>query len=64
MNENNILGVVLAGGKSERFGEDKTSVEDKLYSRDLILNCKFVEAAPRYVPAKKPSIILDCRFIM
>ena len=23
MNDNNILGVVLAGGKSKRFGEDK-----------------------------------------
>ena len=26
MNENNILGVVLAGGKSKRFGEDKSKV--------------------------------------
>ena len=24
MSENNILGVILAGGKSKRFGEDKT----------------------------------------
>ena len=27
MIENNILGVVLAGGKSQRFGSDKTSVK-------------------------------------
>ena len=24
MSENNILGVILAGGQSKRFGEDKT----------------------------------------
>jgi len=27
MSENNILGVVLAGGKSKRFGEDKSNVK-------------------------------------
>ena len=27
MNENNILGVVLAGGKSRRFGRDKSTVQ-------------------------------------
>tara|TARA_B100001996_G_scaffold200219_1_gene153240 strand:- start:798 stop:1415 length:618 start_codon:yes stop_codon:yes gene_type:complete len=27
MNENNILGVILAGGKSKRFGEDKSKVK-------------------------------------
>ena len=27
MNENNILGVVLAGGKSKRFGQDKSQVK-------------------------------------
>jgi molybdenum cofactor guanylyltransferase len=27
MNDNNILGVVLAGGKSQRFGEDKSQVK-------------------------------------
>ena len=26
MNENNLLGVVLAGGKSQRFGQDKAGV--------------------------------------
>ena len=32
MNINNILGVVLAGGKSQRFGQDKSQVklQDKL----------------------------------
>ena len=27
MDDNNILGVVLAGGKSQRFGEDKSQVK-------------------------------------
>ena len=27
MNHNNILGTVLAGGKSQRFGEDKSQVK-------------------------------------
>ena len=27
MSENNILGVVLAGGKSKRFGDDKTTAK-------------------------------------
>ena len=32
MDHNNILGAVLAGGKSQRFGEDKSQVKlgDKL----------------------------------
>ena len=32
MDHNNILGTVLAGGKSQRFGEDKSQVKfgDKL----------------------------------
>ena len=34
MDHNNILGVVLAGGKSQRFGEDKTQV--KLNNKILI----------------------------
>ena len=34
MSENNILGVVLAGGKSKRFGEDKSEV--KLGSKTLL----------------------------
>ena len=34
MSENNILGVILAGGKSKRFGEDKTKV--KLGNKSLL----------------------------
>ena len=34
MDENNILGVVLAGGKSKRFGKDKANV--KLGNKTLI----------------------------
>ena len=34
MSENNILGVVLAGGKSQRFGQDK--VEANLGNKTLI----------------------------
>ena len=35
MDHNNILGTVLAGGKSQRFGEDKSQV--KLAGKILIL---------------------------
>jgi len=34
MSENNILGVILAGGKSKRFGEDKTTA--KLGNKTLL----------------------------
>ena len=34
MDHNNILGTVLAGGKSQRFGEDKSQV--KLAGKSLI----------------------------
>ena len=34
MNENNILGVILAGGKSRRFGEDKSKI--KLGNKTLL----------------------------
>jgi len=27
MSENNIIGVVLEGGKSKRFGQDKSSIK-------------------------------------
>jgi len=34
MSENNILGVILAGGKSKRFGDDKTTA--KLGNKTLL----------------------------
>ncbi len=39
MNDNNILAVVLAGGKSKRFGQDKNCV--KLGSRTLLEHVLF-----------------------
>ena len=36
MSENNILGAVLAGGKSERFGKDKSEI--KLGSKTLLIH--------------------------
>jgi molybdopterin-guanine dinucleotide biosynthesis protein A len=39
MNDNNILAVVLAGGKSKRFGEDKNTV--KLGSKTLLEHVMF-----------------------
>ena len=39
MNDNNILAVVLAGGKSKRFGEDKNTV--KLGSKTLLEHVLF-----------------------
>jgi len=38
MSENNILGVVLAGGKSKRFGEDKSKV--KLNGKHYLITLK------------------------
>jgi len=37
MNENNILGVILAGGKSKRFGQEKSQV--KLGDKTLLEHC-------------------------
>jgi molybdopterin-guanine dinucleotide biosynthesis protein A len=39
MNDNNILGVVLAGGKSKRFGKNKNQV--KLGNFTLLENVLF-----------------------
>ena len=38
MDHNNILGAVLAGGKLQRFGEDKSQVKlgDKLLINDFL----------------------------
>ena len=35
MDHNNILGTVLAGGKSQRFGEDKSQVKLANFTWDL-----------------------------
>jgi len=69
MDLNNILGVVLAGGKSQRFGQDKTQVKlgNKLLI-DYVLNeivCEFDEILViankpiNYMQSKKISIIQD-----
>jgi molybdenum cofactor guanylyltransferase len=70
MNNNNILAVVLAGGKSKRFGQDKNCV--KLGSKTLLehvlskINDKFeeiliVSSYPIEIKdTKKTSIIPDC----
>ena len=36
MSENNILGVVLAGGKSKRFGEDKSEEIGRASCRERV----------------------------
>ena len=57
MNDNNILAVVLAGGKSKRFGQDKNCV--KLGSRTLLehvlfkINNKFEEKPWKWGLTKK-----------
>jgi len=66
MNENNILGVVLAGGKSKRFGEDKNKVrlgnktllEHTLYKIKSKFN-NFVIVSNSNFP-KDYTIIKDC----
>ena len=70
MNDNNILAVVLAGGKSKRFGQDKNCV--KLGSRTLLehvlfkINNKFeeiliVSSNPLKIEQQKnTTVIPDC----
>jgi len=70
MEDNNILGVVLAGGKSSRFGEDKNHI--KLGNKTLLehvlykINNKFLEtlivsSRPLEIKiTKKITIIEDC----
>ena len=70
MEDNNILGVVLAGGKSKRFGEDKNHI--KLGNKTLLehvlhkINNKFIEilivsSRPLKIQiTKKITIIEDC----
>jgi len=66
MNENNILGVVLAGGKSKRFGEDKNKVRlgDKTLLEHTLYKIKskfknFVIVSNSNFP-KDYTIIKDC----
>ena len=70
MEDNNILGVVLAGGKSKRFGEDKN--HKKLGNKTLLehvlhkINNKFIEilivsSRPLKIQiTRKITIIEDC----
>ena len=72
MNDNNILAVVLAGGKSKRFGEDKNTV--KLGSKTLLEHVLFkitdkfeeiviVSSHPLEIKkAKNIKIIPDCLY--
>ena len=72
MNDNNILAVVLAGGKSKRFGEDKNTV--KLGSKTLLEHVLFkitdkfeeiviVSSHPLEIKkAKNITIIPDCLY--
>src|SRR6056300_1327459 len=70
MNDNNILAVVLAGGKSKRFGQDKNCV--KLGSKTLLEHVLFkisnkfeeiliVSSNPLKIEeAKNTTVIPDC----
>ena len=72
MNDNNILAVVLAGGKSKRFGEDKNTV--KLGSKTLLEHVLFkitnkfeeiviVSSHPLEIKkTKNMTIIPDCLY--
>ena len=55
MDLNNILGVVLAGGKSQRFGQDKSQVklQDRLLI-DYILNEIIGEFNETLIVANEP----------
>jgi molybdopterin-guanine dinucleotide biosynthesis protein A len=58
MDLNNILGVVLAGGKSQRFGQDKSQV--KLHNQlliDYILKEIVSEFKETLVIANQPIIL-------
>ena len=66
MDENNILGVVLAGGKSKRFGKDKTNI--KLGNKTLIkhtldkIKSKFnkIVVVSNSEVVKDHTIVKDC----
>ena len=69
MDLNNILGVVLAGGKSQRFGQDKSQVklQDKLLINYILneIESEFVETliianeSINFMQSKKISITKD-----
>ena len=69
MDLNNVLGVVLAGGKSQRFGEDKSQVklQDKLLINYILneIESEFVETliianeSINFMQSKKISITKD-----
>ncbi len=66
MSENNILGVILAGGKSKRFGEDKSNV--KLGGKTLLehtlnkITSKFksIIIVSNSINLKNHIVIKDC----
>ena len=64
MDLNNILGVVLAGGKSQRFGQDKSQVklENKLLI-DYILNEIVDEFKETLIIANKPINFMKSKSI-
>ncbi len=64
MDLNNILGVVLAGGKSQRFGQDKSQVklQDKLLI-DFILNEIIGEFNETLIVANEPISFMKSKNI-
>ena len=64
MDHNNILGVVLAGGKSQRFGKDKSQVKlnDKLLI-DYILKEVVGEFNETLIIANKPIKFMQSKKI-
>jgi len=63
MNENNILGVILAGGKSKRFGQDKSEV--KLGDKTLIEHTlhKIISKFSKIIIVSNSKILKDYTII-
>ena len=57
MDHNNILGAVLAGGKSQRFGEDKSQVNLEKHWKD------FIEIFDKKNLSRKECLLLPLRTI-